>query len=67
MKERVLKTELDFDKWKMDSTCSCDFVPNPEKYPCLARTYVSDWACEEETAEYLYRNDIVAILAEFDN
>lgn len=66
MNERVLKNEADFLKWKADLLTSADTAEPPKRYPCLARTYVSDWTYQEEEAEYLYREDIVALLAEFD-
>ena len=66
MKERVLKSSEDFKAWKDDCICSCDTADDPKEYPCLAKTYVSDWQCEEETAEYLYRDDIIKLLKDFD-
>ena len=67
MKERVLKNEADFLQWKDDCICEGSDTANPpERYPCLARTYVSNWNYQEETAEYLYREDVSALLAEFD-
>lgn len=67
VKERVLKNEADFLQWKDDCICEGSDTANPpERYPCLARTYVSNWNYQEETAEYLYREDVSALLAEFD-
>lgn len=66
MKERVLKSEADFKKWKDECIHVGDTAEPPVQYPCLARTYVSSWNCQEETAEYLYRDDVSAILEEFD-
>lgn len=67
MKERVLKNEADFQKWKDDwFREGSDTAEPPARYPCLARTWVSNWNYQEETAEYLYREDVAALLAEFD-
>lgn len=66
MEERVLKNEADFLKWKDDNIFDGDTAEPPARYPCLARTYVSSWDHEEETAEYLYREDVAALLSEFD-
>lgn len=67
MKERVLKNDADFQQWKDDCIYEgIDTAEPPARYPCLARTYVSNWNYQEEAAEYLYREDVVAILAEFD-
>jgi hypothetical protein len=66
MKERVLKNEADFVQWKEDCIAHSDTAEPPTKYPCLARSFVSDWNYQEETAEYLYREDIAALLAEMD-
>jgi len=64
MKDRVLKSKTDFEKWKEDCLCSCDIAEKPKEFPCVARTYVSDWSGEEETAEYLYKEDLVGLLKE---
>jgi hypothetical protein len=66
MKENVLKNETDFLAWKDRCTSIGDIVAAPVRYPCLARTYVSSWNYQEETSDYLYREDIAQILAEFD-
>ncbi len=66
MKERVLKTEEDFEKWRDDCLCNSDVAETPKEYPCLAKTYVSDWGMEEETADYLYKSDLLEILRDFD-
>jgi len=65
LKERVLKDKEDFEKWKDDYIRSGDKCEEPKEYPCLAKTFVSDWGMEEETAEYLYRSDLVDLLREF--
>lgn len=66
MKERVLRNEADFLRWKDDNLCDSDTANPPEHYPCLARTYVSNWNYQRETAEYLYREDVAALLASMD-
>lgn len=64
MKDRVLKNNDDFLRWKKDCTASCDIVSQPKQFPCLAKMFVSDWAYQEETAEYLYVEDLEEILSE---
>jgi len=64
MKDKVLKNESDFLKWKSDNIFDGDTANPPERYPCLARTYVSSWNCQEVSAEYLYRKDVEKLLSE---
>ncbi len=66
MKERILKNEADFIKWKDDYLCDSDIVEDPIKYPCLAKTRVSNWNYQEEEAEYFYVEDIEHILKELN-
>jgi hypothetical protein len=66
MHERILKNEEDFVKWKSDYLCDSDTVEDPVKYPCYAKTRVSNWNYQEETAEYLYVEDIENILKELN-
>ena len=67
MRDRVLKNEADFEKWKLEKISAFDKAGNPMRYPCLAKTRVTDWAGMEEEAEYLYIDDILIqeILSEF--
>lgn len=66
MKQRLLKDEEDFLKWKRDYLCEGDTADTPKKYPCYASTFVSNWAYQEETAEYLYAEDIESLLNELN-
>jgi hypothetical protein len=66
MNERVLKNKADFLQWKEEHIFIGDIAEEPDKYPCLARTDVSNWNYQEETAKYLYREDVAALLAEME-
>jgi hypothetical protein len=66
MNEKVLKNESDFLKWKQAYFSWRDVAEPPERYPCLAITTVKDMEYSEMQAEYLYREDIVALLGEMD-
>jgi len=66
MNARLLKDEEDFIKWKRDCIGQGDTAENPIKYPCYANTFVSYWTYQEETAKYLYIEDIENIFKELN-
>lgn len=66
MRDRVLKTRSDFEKWKKEWIFFDEVIDEPREYPCLAKTFISNWDYEEEAAEYWYREDLVELLKQMD-
>jgi hypothetical protein len=64
MKDRILKNNAEFLRWRNDCTAPCDTVSQPYKFPCVASMYVSNWERGEETAQYLYIDDLEEIIKE---
>lgn len=67
MNGRFLRNKTDLLEWKKEYFGSCQSFVEPLKYPCWARTEVENWNYQEVGPVYMYREDVVALLAEFDN
>lgn len=56
----LLRNQAEWEAWVADNLCTDagDIADPPREFPCYARTVVTSWQNEEETAVYLYRDDI---------
>ena len=61
----LLMSQAEFEAWKDENIYpfAGDVASQPIEFPCYARTIVQSWNLEEESAVYLYREDIEKMLA----
>lgn len=64
MDEKFIENKDDLKIWAND--VGCEIKSLPKKYPCVAKTYVSSWRDEELAANFLYKEDIAALMHMFN-
>lgn len=56
----LIKDKEDFKKFQDEHISS--FVEKPKEFPCYAYFIVTSWGMEEDTAHYLYKEDLLEML-----
>lgn len=59
---KLIRNLSDFQDWKDRQTAYDDIVHPPERFPCYAYKTVTNWTHEQETANYLYLDDLEDML-----